>query len=197
MSKFKINKKKFVGSTIIVLFILTLLVIMLLYFYCKDEKYVAKKQLEYINSDKWNGELYPEGMPNLFRNYSGALTCQNIGKSFYYVTNTVIPNYAIELKQLNDLELEEYFNQNKNTIALDVGIRKKEEFLKFINKIKEIVKTDQIEFEEFYIDDSTVKKQSGVTKANLCIKYKNCEELVVNIRINNNKISNISAVRYE
>lgn len=196
MLKSKINKKKFVGIAIILLFILVLLTIVLLYFYCKDEKNVVKKQFEYINSEEWNGELYPDGMPALYRSYSGSLTCQNIGKSFYYVTNTIIPQFAKEFKNYTETEILEYFENNKESIAISIGIRDSKEFYELINKIQEIVNTDDIQFEKFYIDLESIEKRSSITNANLCIKYKNCDELILNIRINGTKTTNVSSVKY-
>lgn len=192
MEKNKI-RKKFVKILIIFMILLIFCMSVILYITSKNS---SQTQIEYINSDEWNGELYPDGMPNLFRNYSGSLTCQNIGKSFYYVTNTVIPKYAKECKNYTQTQIEEYFENNKESIALDIGIRKKEEFYDLITKINNLTDLSELEFEKFYINAETVNKQSGVTKADLCIKYKNCDVLTLNVRINSSKTSNVSAVKY-
>lgn len=189
-------KKSFIKILIFLMFLLVIFISVALYFYINQND-SPQKQIEYINGSEWNGELYPDGMPNLYRNYSGSLTCQNIGKSFYYVTNTVIPKYVKECKNYSKSDIEKYFEENKEDIALDIGIRKSEEFCNLINKINESIKKDEIEFEKFYIDAESVEKKSGKTKANLCIKYKECDELILNIKINSSKVSNVSSVKYE
>ncbi len=191
------NKKKVILLAIFLLIILICILSVLLYIKSKDELTISEQKLKYINSDEWNGELYPEGMPNLFRNYSGNLTCQNIGKSFDYVVNVVIPKYAKEFRNFDENEINTYFKTNKDIIALEVGIKNNEDFNKLVSKIKTSIKKDEIEFESFYIEADSIKQRSNVTRTNLCIKYTNCDELVLNVKINGNKISNLSAVEYK
>lgn len=196
MEKSKIKKRIFMSVAFLIILLIILLGIMA-YYVLADKNYNARKEMIYINSEKWNGETYPDGMPNLYRNYSGSLTCQNIGKSFYYVVNEVIPQYISECKNYNEDELKHYFEKNSENIALSVGITKYDDFRAFINKLKEVIKTEDIKFESFYIDDDTVKKASNVTRANLCIKYENCNELVLFIKINGSKKTNSSAIEYK
>jgi hypothetical protein len=191
------NKNKIILSAIFLLIVLICILSVLIYIYTTDKLTISEQKLKYINSDEWNGELYPEGMPNLFRNYSGNLTCQNIGKSFDYVVNVVVPKYAKEFRNSDENEINTYFETNKDVIALEVGIKNNEDFNKLVSKIKASIKKDEIEFESFYVDADSIKQYSNITRTNLYIKYKECEELVLNVKINGNKISNSSAVEYK
>ena len=153
------NKKKVILLAIFLLIILICILSVLLYIKSKDELTISEQKLKYIYSDEWNGEVYPEGMPNLFRNYSGNLTCQNIGKSFDYVVNVVIPKYAKEFRNFDENEINTYFKTNKDIIALEVGIKNNEDFNKLVSKIKTSIKKDEIEFESFYIEADSIKQR--------------------------------------
>lgn len=196
----KLRKQHNKRILIIICFLSILLVIcfgILIYYSLMNTTSTSQKKLEYINGEEWQNELYPDGMPALFRSYSGELTCQNIGKSFDYVVNTVIPKYVKDLKQCNEIQVTEYFENNKEIIGLEIGITDKEDFYKLIQKIQTSVKADNVEFEKFYIDSESIDKRSNITKADLYVKYKDCDELVLNIRINGSKISNLSSVQYK
>lgn len=191
------SKRKIIRLIILLLIILIILLTIFLYIKVKNRPTEIEQKFQYINSDEWNGELYPEGMPKLFRSYSGNLTCQNIGKSFNYVVNDVIPNYSKMLKDHDETYIKTYFDENKEDIAMDVGIKNSEDFYNFIEKIKESIKIDDVEFESFYIDTDSIKQQSNITKTKLCIKYKNCDQLDINIKISGNKNQKSSAIEYK
>ena len=64
------------------------------------------------------------------------------------------------------------------------------------NLLKNSIKKDELEFESFYIEADSIKQRSNVTRTNLCIKYTNCDELVLNVKINGNKICILCGVYY-
>ena len=195
------SKKQHNKKILIIICLLSILLVIcvgiLIYYSFINTTISPQKQLEYINGEEWQDELYPDGMPALFRNYSGSLTCQNIGKSFDYVVNIIIPQYAKILTNFNQTQIEEYFETNKEMIRCDIGITNKEDFYNLIKKVQISVKSDNIEFEKFYIPLDSITKHSNITKAELHVKYKYCDELVLNIRINGTKISNLSSIQYK
>lgn len=193
--KIKIDTKKIEKILVALFIIILILVIAIMYFDYTDSTKASRKKLEYINSDEWNDEIFPEGMPKFIRNYNGNLTAQNIGKSIYYIVTEAIPEYNIQLRDKNEEQIKEYFNSNKENIALDLGITEENDFIMFMREIKK-VRIDTFEIDSFSIDSETIISKSTYTTGDLYIKYKDCNEICFKIRVQKDKQQNISAVKY-
>ena len=59
-------------------------------------------------------------------------------------------------------------------------------FYNLIKKVQISVKSDNIEFEKFYIPLDSITKHSNITKAELHVKYKDCDELYFRDYLNDN-----------
>lgn len=191
-------KKKTIAISIISLSILVLILIILLIISIFNNSNVinAKNRLDYIYSDEWNDEKFPDGMPKFYRSYEGKLTAENIGKSIYYVVNELIPNYNNTFNGKSDNEITQFYNENKEEIALLLGINDINDFKDFINKILEINSSEQTELEEFFIDGESIKSIASYSTADLHIKYKENEEIIVKIKVLRNKSNEISSIQY-
>lgn len=193
------NKKNKTKTRIILgtlLLIVLIIVISVIYSLSTANLRQARKQLKYIVSEEWNNEKYPTGMPELIRNYSGQLKAQNIGKSINYVATKVIPNYNEKLKNVNEKEISKYFEKNSKIIETDIGIEKLQDFKNLINEINQKSTVQNLEFESYYIDENSINKSNKMTEANLYIKYKNCKEIEIQLKIYNDKSNIVSSIDY-
>ena len=195
MVKKKLNKKKILIILTILLLILLILVICLKITTKEDEIAISKEKLAYINGENWNEEIYPKGMPAFVRSYSGKQTTHNLGKNIYYVVNELIPKYNNNLKDKDEKELEKYFEKNRELILLNFGIRTERDFL---NLVDEILKVDSTNFkvQNFYIDESSIKKEKDCTKATLYIKYEGSKEISIDIKALNEIKNDETSVQY-
>ena len=161
----------------------------------KDEITLSKEKLAYINGTKWKNEIYPKGMPAFIRSYSGKQTAHNLGKNVYYVATELIPKYNKNLKDYSEKELKEYFDDNRELILINFGIKTERDFM---NLMKEISKIDSNTFDlqNFYIDEDTIKKEENHTKAILYIKYEGSNEISINIKALNDIKIEESSVQY-
>lgn len=192
----KSNSKKQIRKIITVLLIISVILIMIVLvmnFISQESK--SRKKLSYINGEEWNNELYPEGMPKLFRYYSGELKSQNIGKSIDYLINDVIPKYHTQLKELSNEEIEKYYKKHKKTIYLDIGEIEVNKFVLLIKQIKGI-NNQSLEIEEYYIDKDSIVMQNNSTEADLYIKYKNSDGFFVKMQVLNKFKDDVSSVKY-
>ena len=185
----KITKTKIIILIVISILCILLLLGSILYILLTDELMISKRNLDYINSEKWNNELYPEGMPAFFRASTGNITAQNMGKSIYHVATELIPEYNKKLKNANEEEIKKYYNEKQEIIRVELGISTEKSFVKFMNEVKKLNK-ENIEFESYFIDIDSIETSTGKASAQIYIKYKDCEELVFKItaarKISNN-----------
>lgn len=193
--KIKVDIKKIEKILLILLVIIFILGIVIIYISKNDKTVLSKEKLDYIYSEEWNDEIFPEGMPKFFREYDGNLTAQNIGKSISHVTNEIIPQYNKLLKDKNEEQIKEYFNLNQDVIALDLGINEENEFIQFINEISKI-DLSNFELEKYYIDEETIYSNSTYATGDLYITYKECEEISLKIKVDRDKHANISSIKY-
>ena len=192
----KINKKKIIIISII-LFIL-LLTVLILFFKLsekKDELNISKEKLVYINSAEWNNETYPKGMPAFVRAYSGKQTAQNLGKNVHYVVTELIPKYYKNLKDYSDKELKEYFEENRELILVNFGIKTERDFMNLMHEIFK-VESSSFKLQNFYIDEDSIRKNEKNTKAVLYVKYEGSNEISINIKALNDVKVEESSVQY-
>lgn len=193
--KKKLNRKKVTLLIVLLILLIVALIILMKFLHSKDDVTLSENMLAYINSEEWKNETYPTGMPAFVRSYKGKQTAQNIGKSIYYVATEFIPKYNKELKGADKDEIKEYFKENEEMIRLNFGLSYQGEFTNLMNEILKL-NTDNLELEEFSIDVNTIRVLEESTRATLHIKYKNCEEIEVGIRVLNTVESASSSVQY-
>lgn len=189
------SRKRLTLLCILMICALILIMLLIKVITLKDEVTISQAKLDYINSDEWNNETYPDKMPAFFRTYEGKQTAKNIGKSMYHVVSELIPKYNKELKGMSKSEIKEYFEDNTKLIALDFGIEYESEFGNLMDSVLNL-KSDKLELESYYIDIGSIKQSDMSTSAVLHIKYKGCDEISINFRVLNTVQANISSVQY-
>lgn len=105
-------------------------------------------------------------------------------------------NYINQLKKTKDINTRNFFNQNKDNIALYLGISEESTYLKFVSDISFINDNDKLKIAA--IDESSVKKvegKDGEIKFNLNLKTDNNKNQMFNITVildvNNQKDINL------
>lgn len=191
----KVDKRKVIKLILILLVVMLILLGIIIYYSMTDELLISKRKLEYINSEEWNSELYPDGMPAFYRSCSGKLTAQNMGKSIYYVVTELIPKYYSNLKGFDENALKEYYEKKHDIVQVELGISDENKFVELIKEIQQI-DSDNIEFESYYIDEESITTKNGRTSANLYIKYENCDEIVLKITALKNTQDDSSPIIY-
>ncbi len=194
------NRNNIKNKIVIILLLIALItvvamIITIVYINSTNDTLISKKKLEYINGKEWNNELFPDEMPKFYRSYNGKLTAQIMGKSIYYVATELIPEYYTKLKNLDDKLLNEFYNNNSDKIKIELGITTNNDFNEFIKELNKL-NNDNIEFESFMIDKETIQTRNGKTTAKLHIKYKNCEELIIEITPLTNISTDTSPIIY-
>ncbi|MBR2289693.1 MAG: hypothetical protein IJ867_03605 [Clostridia bacterium] len=198
MKKKTSSTKRIILITLLVLLILVILSIIVLKRE-KETETLTNYLNEYsfiIDDTKWNdGTLYPENMQLLKRSYYGTVDIRSIGKSIDFVVNKDIPNLKATLAGKPSEEIKEYFNKNKKGIILVYGIQTPEAFETFVGKIKDLSAT-KLELESYKIDPDTIKVLDKETTVDLHVTYKNCEELILKVKITAKKYQTQPSILY-
>lgn len=155
------------------------------------------RQFQYINDSKaWNEEEYPFAAYMLFMEYDGELKTDNVVKSMSYVANMVIPKYYLKLRNASEKEISKYYSINSKAIRFDIGLEDEEDFKKLIKSVQNL-KSDQLVFESYRINENKIVKFNRYIQTQLLIKYKDNEAIAFNIKVYNKQKDNISSVVYE
>ncbi len=179
----------------LVIFLIILIVFLIFLQIENNKKSKVEEKLEYINSDEWNDEVYPRGMPQLFRMYKGKLTAQTMGKSIYYFTTEFVPEYYKQLKDATKDKISSYYNANSEIIAKNTGIENEQDFQNLVVSIQ-CLSSDTLTLDSFRIDKENIKVSNQCTETILYITYKENTEIGFNVRINNRMERNESSLLY-
>ncbi len=153
----------------------------------------SKENLEYINSDELeDGTVSPDMIHVVIALYEGELNPKAISKSTYHFINHLVPEYLKKCK--NEEITREYFQRNKEDIYLDIGINKEEEFISLINEINTL--SGNLEFESSRFDKDTLVVKNNRVEAVLYIKYRNNDEINVNVNLYNKVYSNRTSIKF-
>lgn len=194
----KMKNKNLKILLILILFLIVIFIILLSISNKINPLKNANGRLAYILEDEtWEkyGEIYPDGSALLKRTYFGDLTIFSIGKSMYYVATDFLPYEHKILKNKNNKTFSKYYNKNSELLKIALGIENEKQFLEISDLLKSL-NTNELKFESFYIDKNSIKAASTYTTANLIIKYKDCEEITLNMKINNRKYKDMSSITY-
>lgn len=173
---------------LLILFIVLCLILGITVVFLKKELYKnnAVYHQNYIYDDEqWNDEEYPYMGYMLFVNYKGDLSSNNITKSMYYVANELIPKYYLKLKNSSQVDIESFYEKNKNSIVLELGIETAYDFYKIIEKMQNNFSKDNLIFKGYAIEADTIKVKNNYTDAVLQIKYNDDQKIFLNVRIYN------------
>lgn len=187
----KKNKLKLIRIFCVILVLLIIIILLI----DKKEENNYREVFQYINSDQWNEEKYPTGLPILIDVYEGELKAQNIGKSLFYVANEFIPEINSKLQGAKERDIRKYYNANKKEILMILGGINEEEFVLLV---KEIIKIKYVDakFEKYYFDIESIIGEKNSVTGDLNIKYENCDEIKIKINVIGYFKNEVSSVKY-
>ena len=166
------NNKKFVRNLIfVVLFIIIVLIVILI---------IMIRQY-YTNED-------------VVRLDNGEVSRLTLEKSMYSFAHKIVPTYREIFAQQYRNELDSYFEQNKFAIGVDTGIDDYKEFKLLVDGILSL--NDYLTVETYELSPSTPSKTSHYIITKMFIKYKGNERIIFKVKVSNEKLKNISSVKY-
>lgn len=187
MKKKKINPKK------IILILLILIIVLLFLLLIRLKARTTKENFEYIYSDEMDENTFsPEMIHLVIAAYEGDVNPKAITKSTYNFITNLIPEYLN--KCVDENETQKYFERNKESIYLLLGIDNQEGFKNLIQEIKKL--SGDLVFEYAKFDRETIKRNTNNLTVVLKIKYENQEEISVNVKIDNKISSSRPTIRF-
>ncbi|MBO5005335.1 MAG: hypothetical protein J6D03_08930 [Clostridia bacterium] len=137
--------------------------------------------LEYINSDEVpEGIESPKFIGKTFSQYSGNVKAISVSKACYMFATNILPEYR---KECAKEDIIEYYNKHAGDIFILTGIQTQEDFCRLIKEIKKL--NENLIFESYRFDFNNISINNDYIIAKLYIKYKNCDEVMVNVKIYN------------
>lgn len=190
MSKSKIKKMLIL---LMILFVLLLTIIIVIYNNSIDRK------LRYIYNDKKDGniEIMPTNVDKVLASYKGDISQRSLYKELDYFANEVIEKYYLKTRDLDDGNLESYYNENQQTINKELGITEANKFSEFCKNLKDNLNGDTLKLTSytFYPDDVEVGKT--YTKCSLIINYNNNQKIAFYLYIQNTIDKTKTPIYYE
>ena len=185
--------------------IIVLLIIICVIFILKIEDYInstktvdgvyTQEDLNIIAEDLNNylsDKITPKGMSRLYGKYKGENDLNDIYRSLYKFVN-YLPIISKEIGHSN-FDFTDYYKKNENDIKTNFGIVDEEEFIKFVEYLKQINYTGQ-EFISCQIDSTTFKSGNEYFSFNIIFNFKDFEnEFKLNLNFANN--SSIQPIVY-
>lgn len=142
----------------------------------------VQHDLEYINSDEVpEGIESPKFIGKTFSQYSGNIKAISISKACYMFATKILPEYRNECAK--EEYITEYYNKHAGNIFILTGIQNQEDFRRLIVEIKKLNKN--LIFESYRFDLNNISINNDYIIAKLYIKYENCDEVMVNVKIYN------------
>ena len=121
---------------ILILIVICLIGIIVLGYNLREEEQKAVIPVAPVLDPKEDDVLNLSGFGVFFEKYSGNLTTSEVSKKLDEITTTILPQIFETVKNYNENELTTYYNENAGMIKESFGIQSKEDFSKFIEKLK-------------------------------------------------------------
>lgn len=187
MKKKKINPKK------IILILLILIIVFLSLILVRLNVRTVGENFEYIYSDEMDKNTFsPEMIHLVIAAYEGDENPKAITKATYNLIVNLIPEYV--KKCVDESQTQKYYEKNKDTIYLLLGIDNQEEFNKLIKEVNKL--SGDLEFESAKFDRETIEKNTNNLTVVLKIKYVNQEEISINVKIDNRTSSTRPTIKF-
>lgn len=137
--------------------------------------------LEYINSDEVpEGIESPKFIGKTFSQYSGNVKAISVSKACYMFATEILPEYR---KACAEEDITRYYNKHAGNIFILTGIQTQDDFSSLIEEIKKL--DEDLIFESYRFDFNNISINNDYIIAKLYIKYKSCDEVMVNVKIYN------------
>lgn len=140
------NKKIIILATLLFVFLLVVgIIITINYVNVKEEKEKINNRKDYENAiEEVKNEFYEQGeiVPNRYnmfeRMYEGNVDTSKVYPDIYNLVEIVIPDIQKRFKGKSNNEIENFYKDNKERIEQSLGIVNKDDYIKFVNYIKDL-----------------------------------------------------------
>lgn len=140
------NKKIIILATLLFVFLLVVgIIITINYVNVKEEKEKINNRKDYENAiEEVKNEFYEQGeiVPNRYnmfeRMYEGNVDTSKVYPDIYNLVEIVIPDIQKRFKGKSNNEIENFYKDNKERIEKSLGIVNKDDYIKFVNYIKDL-----------------------------------------------------------
>ena len=161
---------------IIPIMIIILIIVLIFFINNPIVKALANLNNIYISDEFDKDTEIPKYLNFVMGEYKGELTTQIVAKAYNSLAKNVIPKYYSKYSELNENEIEEVFNKNKNIIYIELGYDDVTQFKEFINTLK-LLNGNNIKFESYRILRETILNSKQTLTTYFAIKYKENEEI--------------------
>ena len=191
-----LKKKKIVRNLIFIISFMALILIIFLIInirkYNNNEDIIRLKEM---NSDSFSKVLMvPYNIDKLYSHYGGDVSLATIEKSMYSFTHDIVPQYKEIFSKQYKNEVENYYEQNKFAIGVDTGISEIDEFESLIEGIMQL--EGSLTIQTYELSSAIPSKTSRYLVSRLFVKYKNNKRIIFKVKISNEKLKNISSIKY-
>lgn len=121
-------------------------------------------------------EIMPLNVEILFTEYNGFTNQRSIYKSMNYFVTETIPKYYLEIKNLNQEEIKQYYNRNTQNIEKEIGITDENNFVKFAENIQKLT-GEELSLSKYVINPNSVSRYSTYTGGVILVTYENNEKI--------------------
>lgn len=151
----------------------------------------TEQTLQYIASDEVSkGIESPKFIGKTLSQYSGDVKAISISKACYIFATEILPRYKKECT--NNKTMDNFYDSHAGDIFILTGIENKEDFSNLIDKTKNL--DENLIFENYRFDLSKTSIDDNSITAILYIKYKYCDEIMINVKIYNNVYNDRSSI---
>lgn len=189
------NKSKIIRGFIIALFIV-LIVFIIIYITIINLPINRRLRLIYNENKEGNIEIMPTNVTELFMNYEGNINQRSIYKAMYLFADEIVKSYYDKLKNLDDIQVNEYFSKNYNDIKRELRISNENDFLQFSKMIKRL-KNENINLQSYTINPETISTEQDGIKFVLIINYENNSKIGFWLKIYNSSSDNEFPIKFD
>lgn len=190
------EKKKLLIDVMLILIIALLVLVTILNYsmYVNEKRRDEITKVSHVNQatfdNTFKGLVYPIAYSNVFEQYKGEYSLEEMLNSTNKLVTETIPEYYRKYKSKELEDVNQYYNRASNIeeIRKKLGITTINTFTNFMNKIRKI-KGNELTIDSLIFDKNTIVNNINGTKTVLVIKYKDNEKIELNVLIRNKKNS--------
>lgn len=189
------KNKKIILACII--FLVILLVVIGIVLYTSPYNKALRKIKEINKTTKIEeANIYTVDIYKLFNIYKGDLTSEIISKTYENFAVNIIPRYYKDCNGLDENGINKYYKGNKNTIRVELGIEKEEDFQKFIQYLESNINDSNLVFKSTRAVGESVKGYKDYVEMYVEINYENNTNLVFNTHISKVITTEVTPITY-
>ena len=189
------QKKKIKKVIMLLLFVVIILVCIAVVIYNSP----INKKLRYIYNERKEGniDIMPTNVDKLFEVYRGDVNQRSLYKAMDCFVNELIKKYYLATQNLNNDELDKYFNKNSTVIEKELGITDVDKFNAFCENLKKNLDEEFLNVVSYTINPNSVKSFNKYTRCSIIVNYENGKKIAFNLYIQNKTDKSKMPIYYE